>query len=182
MTGARRIGICGLFCGVIFAAPLAYGQTAPIVTARGLCSSEAVHSGSAVKIAVEAQIAAGYHVNDHHPSLDYLIPTELKFQPDKQIGVEKVVYPKGEPIRFAFSDQPLSVYQGTLLIGAVLRVAPSLRPGTYALRGSLDYQACNDHACLPPSKVPLTITLKVVEKDAPIKRANAEIFEHINFN
>lgn len=189
MIHMRRLAICGtvmraagLVLTGLLAATVAHGQEAPIVTAKAMSSTEGAHPGSTVKMAVEAEIATGYHINDHHPSLDYLIPTELKLDPGKGISVEKLVYPKGEPVKLAFSDQPLSVYQGTLVIGAMLRLAPGLPPGAYSLKGKLDYQACNDHACLPPASIPVVVTVKVVDKGVPVKRVNADVFSHIQFN
>ena len=147
-----------------------------------MLATDAAHPGSTVEAAVEAQIASGYHINDHHPSLDYLIPTELQLEPSKQVSVEKVVYPKGEPQKFAFADRPLSVYEGSLVVRARLKLATGLAPGTYTLKGKLAYQACNDHACLPPASAPLTLTLKVVDRGVPLKRVNADVFRKISFN
>lgn len=154
----------------------------PVVEARMLLGTDAAYAGSTVNLAVEAQVASGYHINDHHPSLDYLIPTELKLEPAKQVSLDKVVYPKGEPKKFAFSDEPLSVYEGSLLMGAKLKVAPGVAPGTYTLKGKLAYQACNDHACLPPASVPLSVNLKVVDRSVPLKRVNANVFSKLNAN
>ena len=98
------------------------------------------------------------------------------------MSLDKVVYPKGEPKKFAFSDEPLSVYEGSLLMGAKLKVAPGVAPGTYALKGKLGYQACNDHACLPPASVPLSVNLKVVDRSVPLKRVNANVFSKLNAN
>lgn len=147
-----------------------------------LLGTDAAYAGSTVNVAVEAQIESGYHINDHHPTLDYLIPTELKLEPTKQLSLEKMTYPKGEAQKFAFSDEPLSVYEGTLVMGAKLKVAPGVVPGTYSLKGKLAYQACNDHACLPPANVPLTLNLKVVGRSVPLKRVNANVFSKLNAN
>lgn len=176
------LALAGLVLAGLTTMSPAHAQASPIVTAKVLSSTQGAHPGSSVKMAVEAQIAAGYHINDHHPSLDYLIPTELKIEPGREISVEKLVYPKGEPVKLAFSDQPLLVYQGTLLIGALVRLAPNLPPDAYSLKGKLDYQACNDHACLPPASIPVTITVKVIDRNVPLKRVNTGIFDHISFN
>lgn len=165
------------------AASVAWSQAVPpVVETRTVLATDATHAGSTVEAAVEAQIAAGYHINDHHPTLDYLIPTELKLDPSKQVTVEKVVYPKGEPQKFAFADEPLSVYEGSMVVGAKLKLAPGLAPGVYTLKGKLAYQACNDHACLPPASAPVTLTVKVVERSVPLKRVNANVFRTISFN
>ncbi len=126
-----------------------------VVTARIVLASHAVHPGTTVRIAVVANIDSGYHINDHKPSLDYLIPTRMMFEDSPSLKVEKVSYPRGKLTKFVFLDSPISVYEGEIRLGAALKVSPSLKPGAYPLRGKLTYQACNDHACLPPTSVPL---------------------------
>jgi Thiol:disulfide interchange protein DsbD, N-terminal len=153
----------------------------PVVTAQTFLASTAAHAGTAVQAAVVAQIASGYHINDHHPSLEYLIPTVLELQPAAHLSVTKTVYPKGRLMSFSFSDTQLSVYEGTLRVGAVLVVARGTPPGEYPLEGKLHYQACNDHACLPPASVPIAFNVKVVSRRVAVQPANPEIFKGITF-
>lgn len=157
---------------------MAQGST-PVVEAKLVTATDAAHPNATVKAAVVAKVAPGYHINDHKPTLDYLIPTELKLEPLKQIEVKDVVYPKGVLKKFAFSDGPLSVYEGTVVIGTVLQVARTAAPGAYALKGKFTYQACNDHACLPPASLPLSLRLKVVRRSIPLKPVNSDVFERI---
>ncbi len=145
-------------------------------------ATEAAHPGSLVKAAVVAQVAAGFHINDHKPTLDYLIPTELKLDATPRLGVDKVVYPKGELKKFAFSDVALSVYEGKVLVGTTLKIPKVVPPGTYIIQGKLTYQACNDHACLPPASVPVSLTVKVVPRSVSLKAANADVFNKIQFD
>jgi DsbC/DsbD-like thiol-disulfide interchange protein len=152
-----------------------------IVEARAVIATDAGHANSPIKLAVLAQVAAGYHINDHKPSLDYLIPTDLKVDPSDQFTVKTVVYPKGTPVRFAFSDVPLSVYEGSVVVGALLQAGKAVPVGTYTLKAKLAYQACNDHACLPPASVPLTVTIKVVPRNVPLKLVESDVFQRINF-
>lgn len=178
------VGRIGLACiSISMAAAGAAAQTSKqIVDARAVLATEAAHTGSSVKAAVVAQVTPGFHINDHQPTLDYLIPTELKFEPSGLLAVDKIVYPKGEPQKFTFSDTPLSVYEGTIALGAVLTVAQTATPGTYSLKGKLSYQACNDHACLPPASVPVSLSIKVVPRNVPLKRVNADVFNKIQFD
>jgi len=155
---------------------LAAEADAPVVEARMVLATDAVHPGSPAQAAVVAQIAAGYHINDHKPSLDYLIPTELKLVPDKPVEVTKIDYPKGEVVKLAFSDAPLSVYQGRIIVGTTLKVPPATAPGSYAVKGKFAYQACNDHACFPPTSVPVTLSVKVVGREVSVKAVNTDVF------
>ncbi len=93
--------------------------------------------------------------------------------------MKSVVYPKGTLKKLAFSDSPLSVYEGTVLVGALLDVAKAVPPGSYTLKGKFAYQACNDHACLPPTSVPLTVTVKVVPRNVPLKQVEFDVFQRI---
>ncbi len=174
----------GLACLAACLAPgLAAGQASTeVVEAKSVLAADGAYPGSSLQAAVVAQVSPGYHINDNKPALDYLIPTELKFDATKPLRVGKIAYPKGEAKRFAFSDTPLSVYEGTVVIGALLKVAPAVRPGTYTVKGKLVYQACNDHACLPPTSAPFTLAVRVVRRGAPVKRVNADVFHRIQFD
>jgi DsbC/DsbD-like thiol-disulfide interchange protein len=153
----------------------------PVVEAHAVLATDAAYANSPLKLAVLAQVAAGYHINDHRPSLDYLIPTELRVDPSDQFTVKSVVYPKGTPKKFAFSDLPLSVYEDTVTVGALLQAGKAVPVGTYALKAKFAYQACNDHACLPPASVPLNITIKIVPRNVPLKPVKPDVFHRIKF-
>jgi DsbC/DsbD-like thiol-disulfide interchange protein len=161
----------------------AVGAAGPpkVVSARTVLATDAVHPGQMAKIAVLARIEPGYHINDHKPSLDYLIPTEVKFEDSPALKVEGVVYPRGTPRKFEFVDTPISVYQGEIRLGSMLKVDRTAKPGSYTLRGKFMYQACNDHACLPPTNVPFEVSVRVVPSTVPLKPANAEVFKSISF-
>ena len=158
-----------------------HGQNLPtVVKAEALLATNAVHAGSSAKAAFIAHVASGYHINDHHPSLDYLIPTELRMNSAQKFELQNLVYPTGSKVRFSFSETPLSVYQGTAVILANLKVPPGAAPGRYQLTGKLAYQACNEHACLPPSSVPVTLNVHVVGHDVPLKRIHPDVFKSID--
>jgi hypothetical protein len=41
---------------------------------------------------------------------------------------------------------------------------------------TIGYQACNQDACLPPTKIPVTAELEIAEVDTPTRPANPGIF------
>lgn len=161
---------------------MAQVQSAPVVGGHIVLDTDGAHPGSAVKAAVVAEVAPGYHINDHVPSLDYLIPTELKLEAQEPLSLGSISYPKGSPVKFSFLDTPISVYQGKLLVGATLKVAAGAKPGAYTLKGTLNYQACNDHACLPPTNLPLALTVKVVPRGEALKHVNSDVFSALKSN
>ena len=76
-----------VFLGVVLAC-LAVGKSpaqsaSPVVEVRAVLETEGAHPGSTLKAAAVAQIAPGYHINNHKPTLGYLIPTEWKLGASK---------------------------------------------------------------------------------------------------
>jgi hypothetical protein len=162
--------------------PAAHAQASKqVMEARVVLEAEGAPPGATLKAAALARVAPGYHVNDHQPSEEYLIPTEWVIEGTKEISVAKMSYPKGELKKFAFSSDRLSVYEGEITVGALLKIARGTRPGTYKLKGIFKYQACNDHACLPPKNFPLDIQLQVLPRGRTAKRQNAEVFRNVRF-
>jgi DsbC/DsbD-like thiol-disulfide interchange protein len=175
----RKLLFCTAFTAMCAVAAAA--QVPQVVSARMVLATDAVHAGAPAQAAVVAEVASGYHINDHHPTLDYLIPTEVKLDPSSKLSVDKLVYPKGELKSFAFSDTQLSVYQGKVAVGILLNVAKGTPSGDYALRGKFAYQACNDHACLPPASVPVSLAVKVVARNVRLKPVDPQTFARIKF-
>lgn len=176
----RRLLI--VLASLVISAAMGFAQAPKVVSGHMVLDANAVHAGSTVKAAVVADVESGYHINDHVPSLDYLIPTELKLQPAAPLSIGETKYPKGSPQKFSFLETPISVYQGKLVVGAEIKVASDAKPGTYALKGSLDYQACNDRACLPPTSLPLMLSVKVVPRSVSTRPENADVFHGLKFN
>ncbi|MFQ5669551.1 MAG: cytochrome c biogenesis protein CcdA [Acidobacteriota bacterium] len=176
----RSVGgtLLGLLC---LAGPAALAAELPapdkIVTPTPYLSLSAVHAGGGAQIAVAGDILPGWHVNAHVPSADYLIPTEVRFEPPPGIRVGEARYPEGEMVTFAFAGQPLRVYETRFVIVAPVQVAKDLRPGTEKIAGTLSYQSCTDRVCLPPAKVPFTVELEVAAPGEAVSPRHPELFE-----
>ena len=100
---------------------------------------------------VTARLSEGWHVNSHKPSEDYLIPTAVTLDAARGVTAGDARYPEGQPVKFSFSDKPLSVYQGTFVVEVPLRWEGS---APEALSGRIEFQACNDKQCLAPASLP----------------------------
>ena len=110
----------------------------------------AYEAGSPARVAALVTIDPGWHVNSHKPTFDYLIPTELDLELPESWPAETVQYPQAEMQTFAFADQPLAVYDGSVVIVGSLSVPAGTSQGPVPIRAKLRYQACNDSQCLPP--------------------------------
>jgi thiol:disulfide interchange protein DsbD len=102
------------------------------------------------RLRLDVRIADGWHVNSHTPSEDYLIPTSVALDPAPFVEAGPARYPDGKLLKFAFSDQPLSVYEDRFSIEIPVAWSGKSSP---EVTGKLEFQACNDKQCLAPASV-----------------------------
>ena len=168
------------FMLVTVASLTAFGQgggSEKVVKARGLISASAIRPGDKFKVAVVLEVADGYHINAHVPTLDYLVATKVDLNPPSGITVKELKYPEPDLKTFDFSpDTKLSVHEGTVIITAEAEVANSVKPGAITIPARVTVQSCNNALCLAPGEIDVEIPVQVVAKGTTIANANAEIF------
>ncbi|MDG5766381.1 cytochrome c biogenesis protein CcdA [Balneolales bacterium ANBcel1] len=141
-------------------------------------SVDVVPAGSSFRAAVVLDIADGWHVNAHRPTLDYLIGTEVTMETISGFIISDQHYPEPERYEFAFADdEELLVYSGRATVFLDIRASSQLDPGLYSLEGSARVQACDDQNCLAPSNIPVRFEFEVGGEEAVANAINAEIFE-----
>ena len=130
-----------------------------------------IYRGRPGTVQLEFRVASGLHINSNQPKEDYLKKTELKLDAPTDITIEKVIYPDGVDRSFPFApDEPINVYSGDFPIEIVLRPLKSVIAMKYAVHGWLFYQACDNAACYPPKKLPVTFEIKVVKSTSGNKK------------
>ncbi len=147
-----------------------------LVRARGHLSASAFHPGSTAYLAVSAEIKAGWHINSSSPPDAYMIPTELKILAPKGIKVLRILYPEAEEKVLDISDNPLPLYEGKTVFGAILKIGENTPEGKYDISATLDYQGCNDMTCLQPAGATIRIELAVAPPGSPAENTNTAIF------
>ena len=121
-----------------------------------------VAPGGSVRVELRFRVSPGYHINSNKPTSEFLIPTSLKLSPPPSLTPGAIVYPAGKDLSFAFSPkEKLNVYAGEFIVRAELRALASAPAGSYKVPGELRFQACNDRACFPPSKLPVEVEVTV---------------------
>ncbi len=133
-------------------------------------------AGSTFNVAVLVVIADGWHVNSNSPTSDYLIGTKLEFAQQENFAFGNLAYPPGKNIKFAFSDEPLNVYEKGIKIFFTATVSKNAKPRKDTLNATLTVQACNDQLCLAPSKVEVKIPVTIVDAKEKSKSINGKIF------
>jgi len=117
--------------------------------------------GESAEAVVAITIASGYYVQANPAADELLVPLTLNLNGAGGLDVGKPVYPPPERSRFEWSDLELLTYTGRVLIPLQLRVSKSAAPGPRLMSGSLHYQACSRHTCLPPETMDFQITISI---------------------
>lgn len=160
----------GFKAGLIAAASLALGFTAPLAQAQADSASRSVLRGAAVEymfpeqvtvpagkptdVTLHFRIAPGLHINSHTPKEEFLIPTTFSIPDGLGVRLAAANYPAG--VDFTLPSDPgnkLSVYTGEFTIQA--RIVADL--GNHLVEAKLHFQACNDTQCMPPKTIPVAI-------------------------
>ncbi|HEX4953933.1 MAG TPA: thioredoxin family protein [Thermoanaerobaculia bacterium] len=118
--------------------------------------------GSTARIAVVLDIEHDWHTNSNQPTFDFLIPTTAEIQAPAGWSPARLTYPAGVMRTFAFADQPLSVYEGKVVVVAELAVPPGAAAGSKAtVAAKVRYQACDHSQCLAPVTKELAVELSL---------------------
>ncbi len=151
------------------------------IRAVGYVSLTRVPQGGTARIAVEVTINHPWHINAHELTDEFLVPTEITFEPPEGIRVTGVFYPAGIEKKLDFSEQPLRLYDGVVYIGATVEVSPGFAPGDTVIAATLTYQACDNEKCLMPAMVTVNIPITVSTMRESIDAAHPEIFARMKF-
>lgn len=159
-----------------------FGFNTELVKVKPFLSFENAHAGSEIKFVLKLDIEETWHINSNKPNEDFLIPTELTFNESEKFNLIKIVYPKAEDILFSFSDNPVSVYEGEVYIGGIIKISDDVIPSQINLIFNFTYQACNDNTCLPPKTITDTLRINIVDNKTSVNEINQEIFEKIDLS
>ncbi|HQR45169.1 MAG TPA: cytochrome c biogenesis protein CcdA [Thermoanaerobaculia bacterium] len=147
-----------------------------IVAASLAADADRLVAGTTFRLAVVADVKAGWHVNSHRPNEDFLIPTEVSLPEVPGLRFEVPSYPAHREMKFAFSEKPLAVYEGRVVFRVDGVVDAAAAPGPRTLVAAVEFQPCNDEQCLPPARVEARLTLEVAPAGTRAASANTALF------
>jgi hypothetical protein len=123
-----------------------------------------VKAGATQAVSLDFRVGPDYHINSHTPKSPLLIPTAIKLDAQAPVVLGDVKYPAGQDVSFAFSgDEKLNVYSGDFTIDASVKAPTDAAAGSYPVKGSLRFQACDHSACYPPRNLPVEFQVTVVK-------------------
>jgi thiol:disulfide interchange protein DsbD len=169
---------------IIFTKPAysQFGLQNEIVKIKAYQSFDKTHPAGEFKIAIETDVEETWHINSQNPKDEFLIPTTIMIDDTINFNLLKIAYPEAHDIKLGFSDTPLSVWEGKVYFGALVKAADDLSPGKYPLVVSVEYQACNNQSCLAPTIVTDTLLIQIANKKDVVNRINQEVFNNIDLN
>lgn len=153
-----------------------------VVKIKTYSSFDKVYPASNFKIAIEANVHDTWHVNSNKPKDEFLIPTVISLSDTSNFKLLKVAYPDPHDIQLDFSDSPLSVWEGKVYFGGLIKSKENINPGNYELIVNFDYQACNNQSCLAPNTATDTLIIIIADKNDVINKINQEIFNDIDLS
>jgi len=166
-----------LFFLVVLSVSLLQGQEVnKSVSIRILSDYDKLQPGYSHRIAIELQIHEPYHINAHEPTEPYLIPTTVKLEEREGFTIGKVNYPSPLIKKFAFSETPLAVYEDTIYIYTTITLEPEFNQSQVILKGSVDYQACDNQSCYAPEELIFSQKFPVAKAGEIVVPIHQDIF------
>ena len=155
-------------------------QEEEIVTVKTFISHDGIHPGESFKVAFLLSITTGWHINGPKLDNEFLIPSELIVDEGDKTKVLKLHYPEPGSGRFDYSEAELPVYEGEILLGALIEVRDDIALKKHFLKANFLYQPCDDRTCMAPKTLKLEIPFKVVPLSKKTKEINKKIFSKID--
>ncbi len=133
-------------------------------------SDRVVAPGTRFSLVLDVTPKAKIHV--YAPGAADYQPIALRIDPQPDLIVHPLQYPKSELLFFAPLKETVPVYEKPfrLVQDVTLAASPEAQRRlkdvkTLTITGTVDYQACDDKVCFIPAKVPVSWTLDVRELD-----------------
>jgi hypothetical protein len=166
-SALRRALGTTLLIPLLAAAPAPAPKTpSPLRKVTATLEGDSLRAGGTSRIVVAVTLSPEFHVNSHTPSQDYLIATSLETEASDGLEIGGWKYPEGERKHFAFSEEPIQVYEGSFRIEAEIKAPAALAPSRRNVRLRLKYQACTADRCYPPKKEPIALPVTIVAQES----------------
>lgn len=130
-----------------------FGSSTVTATAKVKEKADAVFN-----VELQLKIAAGWHINANPAGQDNLIPTTVTVDVNAPVEIVDITYPKGRTTHFEFSEEPLNIYEESLMISLRLKQKPNVtHKKNVPITLKLTYQPCNDTECLFPETLDISL-------------------------
>ena len=153
MQHRRHLASLFVLIALLLLAAVSVSAQAPggkYVAVRASARPSTMHPGGHSTLLIVVDIAQDFHINSVKPADPDMIPTSLKLSKLPGFTYGAIAYPPDKTVKESYSTTPMLVYTGQAVIRVPVMLSQHLRPGSYALTGTLTCQGCNHTACFPP--------------------------------
>lgn len=149
----------------------------PLLAAKGYLAADGLVAGRANPVAVVLDVKEEWHINANPPRPKQMKATELTGKFTAESALKGVVYPKGHDFVLEGFDEPLSVYEGQVVLIGTIDVPASAAGKEESVTLSIRYQACNNETCQRPTTLEIAGKVKVLPAGSQPKFINRRLFE-----
>jgi thiol:disulfide interchange protein DsbD len=118
-------------------------------------------NGTEIELKVILIIEDTWHINAHKPTDESLTPTSVQFDKSKDFAITGIKYPPAEMLKLQFSNQELALYETQATVKTKIIVSKNYKGKELTVKGTLQYQPCNNQTCLFPVKKPFSFDIKL---------------------
>lgn len=165
---------CLLLAALLLALPAwAQSTDSQVLEAKWWPSADAFAQGGTYPLALRLFIKPNLHINAHEPGDPDLIPTVIRFTAPPGLSLGPVDYPAASKKKLGFTDKPIAVYGGAVLLRTTLKVARDAKLGQQRVMAKLSFQGCDDNVCFMPENLELPLTVKIIpagQKGLPLNK------------
>ncbi len=112
------------------------------------------------EVQMKAAIIQGWHLYSQQQPADAIaIPTEFVWNQNPLVQLKGKIREVGKMERYKDATLGVTAHQYSGQVTFVQTVELKAKVKT-ALSGTVEYQTCDDEKCLPPKKIPFSISLK----------------------
>jgi DsbC/DsbD-like thiol-disulfide interchange protein len=133
--------------------------TADDLRATITLSADRAVAGEQLGVAAELVIPPGWH-SYGRPLPDNYVATSISFDRDL-VTSESFDFPKATLVEFKSLGETLPVYSGSIRAPGTVQLRMGLKPGEYRIRGTLNFQQCNDQICKLPQEIAFEIPVTI---------------------
>jgi len=152
------------------------GMTEKVLDVSVVSSQDKIVQGEEFRIAIILDIRPDLHINSNKPLSEFLIPTEIAFEPVRDLSFGQPQFPTPALKSFAFSEEKVSIYEGKVAIVVPVSTSPSLELTSQSIKGMVAYQGCTDTVCFAPEEQTFEIELQVVAPGSSVQQQNEDYF------
>ena len=133
-------------------------------------SNSIVAAGQRVALTLDIDLKPNMHL--YAPGVENYIAIDWKMKDSLTAVTHEVAYPQSEKLYLQAIDETVPVYRDHFQLTRDITIAQeaALKPlldssGTFAVEGTLRYQACDDRLCYIPQELPLKWTFQFEDFD-----------------